>query len=128
MISFKLLLAIGGILCGLSVVLGAFAAHGLKGSLNEPLLQTFQTGVHYQFFHGLAIILVVILSKQLPHSLWQWSGNLFVLGVVLFSGSLYMLSLTGVKWFGPITPIGGVAFILGWGVFVMASIKSSVSL
>ena len=119
----KLILIIGGVLALVSVVLGAFAAHGLKNKLTEPLLNAFSTGVEYQFLHSLALVLVVILAKLFPHPLWHWCAGLFILGVLCFSGSLYALALTGIKWFGPVTPIGGVMFITGWAVFVIAALK-----
>lgn len=121
----NLLLTLSGLLGGLSVILGAFAAHALKHKLTENLLSAFETGVQYQFIHALAIAMVVILARLFPHTLWYWSASAMSLGVVLFSGSLYLLALTGMKWFGPITPIGGIAFIVGWGLFVVAAIKSS---
>lgn len=118
------LLLVSGFYCGLGVVLGAFAAHALKTKLPVNLLSAFETGVHYQFIHGLALMGIVILAKQFPHGMWQWSGVAITIGVLLFSGSLYMLALTGIKWFGPITPIGGLAFIVGWILFLMAVVKS----
>ncbi|BDX06457.1 DUF423 domain-containing protein [Planctobacterium marinum] len=119
----KLILLSAGTLALLSVVLGAFAAHGLKNKLSEPLLHAFSTGVEYQFLHSLALILVVILAKLFPNSLWYWCAGLFIAGVLCFSGSLYALALTGIKWFGPITPLGGMMFIAGWAVFVIAALK-----
>jgi uncharacterized membrane protein YgdD (TMEM256/DUF423 family) len=98
----------------LAVALGAFAAHGLKSRLSETLLATFQTGVHYQFMHSLAVILVVILYRQQSQGLLLWSALLFFAGILLFSGSLYGLSLTQIKAFGPITPLGGLCFMAGW--------------
>ncbi|MBE1301637.1 MAG: DUF423 domain-containing protein [Alteromonadaceae bacterium] len=120
----KLFLVSAGVLAGLSVVLGAFAAHGLKNKIPENLLNAFQTGVDYQLFHSLAIILIVILAKQYPNNMWASSAGALLAGIVLFSGSLYGLALTSWKWLGPITPIGGVAFIVGWILFVLAAYKS----
>lgn len=122
-----LYLVISGVYCGLAVVLGAFAAHGLKQRLPENLLSAFETGVHYQFLHGLAIIAVILLSKLFPHSLWYWSAALMAAGVLLFSGSLYMLALTQIKWFGPVTPLGGMLFIASWLLFIIAVLKSGAS-
>lgn len=118
------LLAIAGILAGLSVALGAFAAHGLKSRLTENLLNAFQTGVNYQMLHALALILLFILAKMIPHSLWNWSAGFMLAGIFCFSGSLYALAITGIKWFGPVTPLGGLFFILGWSLFVMAAFQS----
>lgn len=122
----QIVLAIAGAFAGLAVILGAFAAHGLKGQMPENLLNAFQTGVQYQFLHSLALIMIVILAKQFPSTLWNWSVYLMITGIIMFSGSLYLLALTGQKWLGPITPLGGVCFILAWGVFVFAAIKSTV--
>lgn len=118
------LLAIAGFLAGLSVVLGAFAAHGLKSRLTENLLNAFQTGVNYQMLHALALILIFILAKMLPHTMWNWAAGFILAGVFCFSGSLYALALTGFKWFGPITPLGGLFFIVGWSLFVTAACQS----
>lgn len=120
----KMFLMGAGVLAGLSVVLGAFAAHGLKNKIPDNLLSAFQTGVEYQFFHSLAIILIVLLAKQFPHGLWFTSAAALLIGILLFSGSLYGLALTSMKWLGPITPIGGLAFIVGWLLFVVAAYKS----
>ena len=107
----------------LSVILGAFAAHGLKSKLSETLLNTFQTGVQYQMYHSLALILFVILYRQMPQSLLLYSAGFMLAGIVLFSGSLYMLALTQIKWFGPVTPFGGVCFIVGWALLIAAALK-----
>lgn len=108
----------------LSVILGAFAAHGLKSRLSEELLAVFQTGVQYQFLHSLAIILVVLLYRHQPQSSLPWSAGLMLMGILLFSGSLYALALTGIKWFGPITPLGGLCFIAAWAVLMFAALKN----
>ncbi len=100
----------------LSVALGAFAAHGLRGRLSAELLSTFQTGVQYHMYHALALFGVGLLTLNYPAaSLPKVSGYLFLAGILLFSGSLYLLSLTGVRWLGAITPLGGLAFLAGWG-------------
>ncbi|MGO2478070.1 MAG: DUF423 domain-containing protein, partial [Pseudoalteromonas sp.] len=107
----------GSIFCMLSVVLGAFAAHGLKSRISEYALGVFKTAAEYQMFHGLALIAVAILIK------WgltlNWVGGFFIAGTLLFSGSLYLLALTGIKWLGPITPIGGVCFVIGWVILLV---------
>lgn len=108
-----------------SVVLGAFAAHGLKAKLAPNLLSAFETGVQYQMYHALALLLVVVLFRQAEQSLYVWAGIGFTLGIVLFSGSLYALALTGIKWFGPVTPLGGVCFIVGWGLLLAGLWRSS---
>ncbi|MFT4994664.1 MAG: uncharacterized membrane protein YgdD (TMEM256/DUF423 family), partial [Paraglaciecola sp.] len=96
----------------LAVILGAFAAHGLKDKLSESMMGAFQTGVQYQMYHSLALILLVVLYRQMPQSLLIWSGGFMLAGILLFSGSLYLLAITQVRWFGPITPVGGLCFIV----------------
>ncbi|MFB1033948.1 MAG: DUF423 domain-containing protein [Sinobacterium sp.] len=121
----KLVLSCAAFSAMLSVMLGAFAAHGLKNRLSEPLLNTFQTGVQYQMYHSLALILLVILYRQAPQSLLLYSAGFMFAGIILFSGSLYMLALTQIKWFGPITPIGGVCFIVGWALLIAVALKGA---
>ncbi|WP_029612376.1 DUF423 domain-containing protein [uncultured Pseudomonas sp.] len=96
------------------VALGAFAAHGLKNRLSADYLAIFHTGVSYQLVHALAILAVAMLSVHLPGRLIGWAGGLFAVGIMLFSGSLYALTLSGVSKLGIITPIGGVCFLAGW--------------
>jgi uncharacterized membrane protein YgdD (TMEM256/DUF423 family) len=98
------------------VALGAFAAHGLKNRLSPEYLAIFHTGVLYQLIHALAILGVAVLAAQLPGRLMTWAGFSFALGIVLFSGSLYVLTLTGVSKLGIITPFGGLAFLVGWAL------------
>ena len=106
-----LLAALGGFT---GVALGAFAAHGLKARLSPEYLAVFQTGTHYQLIHSLALLAVALLMLHTPHALLRASGALFALGILLFSGSLYLLTLTGVRSLGMITPFGGLAFLGGW--------------
>ncbi|MBV1884837.1 MAG: DUF423 domain-containing protein, partial [Gammaproteobacteria bacterium] len=114
----KLFMLLGSVGAGLAVLLGAFGAHGLKGRLDAHALEVFQTGVQYQFYHSLGLILVgLTLAQFLESSLLLWSGRLFTVGIVLFSGSLYLVSLLGIRWLGIITPFGGLAFIAGWTLF-----------
>ncbi|MCU1757025.1 MULTISPECIES: DUF423 domain-containing protein [Pseudomonas] len=96
------------------VALGAFAAHGLKGRLSEQYLAIFHTGVTYQLVHALALIGVALLATHLQSRLVTWAGICFALGIVLFSGSLYVLTMTGISKLGMITPIGGLGFLAGW--------------
>ena len=109
-----MLSAISGLL---AVILGAFGAHGLKGKIADNLLSAFQTGVHYQMFHALALLglslLLLQLSSNAPKAIVV-AGYFWVAGIVLFSGSLYGLALSGPSWLGPITPLGGLLLILGW--------------
>jgi uncharacterized membrane protein YgdD (TMEM256/DUF423 family) len=106
---------IGAIAAMLSVVFGAFGAHFLEDRLTSDELDIYQTGVQYHMFHAVGILLIALLIDRLPsQKLAIWAANLLVIGIVLFSGSLYALALSGVKVLGAITPIGGVAFIAGW--------------
>ncbi len=121
----RLFFAIASILGALSVAGGAFGAHALKGHLTETALGSFETGIRYQMYHALALLLVALLIKQSPNvSLLTVAGWCFIAGTVLFSGSLYGLSLAGIKALGPVTPLGGVAFIAGWICLAIASSKA----
>ncbi len=99
----------------LGVALGAFGAHGLRGSIEPRLMETFQTAVQYQMIHALALLLLVLTTKLLGESLsFEISVYAFIAGIILFSGSLYGLVLTEMRWLGPVTPLGGLCFIVGW--------------
>ena len=99
----------------LAVILGAFGAHALKEKLSAEQLQIFETGVRYQFYHAFALLAVGILYKDFSSKLLQWAGTLFICGIILFSGSLYVLTgVQSMKWIGAITPFGGLCFIAGW--------------
>ena len=120
----KSFLALGGVYAALAVAIGAFGAHGLKDRLAADALAVYQTGVQYQFWHALGLLVVGLLCQQLPGSAWLRSaGWLLAAGVVLFSGSLYALALGAPHGFGIVTPIGGVAFILGWIAVVVGIVK-----
>ena len=108
----------------IAVVTGAFAAHALKSRLSPEMFQVFEVAVRYQMYHALGLIAVAWASTQWSSQLVTASGWLFVAGIVIFSGSLYILSLTGSRWLGAITPIGGAAFIIGWGCLLWAAIRS----
>ena len=111
-----------GALCGaLGVGLGAFGAHGLRGRLTPEMLAVFETGVRYQMYHALAILLVAALVDRLDSRLVPIAGWCFSAGIVIFSGSLYALAVSGVTVLGAITPIGGVAFLAGWACLIIAS-------
>lgn len=103
------------------VLLGAFAAHGLKGRLSADYLAIFQTGVSYQLWHALALLAVALLSVHLPGRLLTYAGVFFIFGILLFSGSLYALTLTGVSKLGLLTPLGGLGFLLGWACLGVAA-------
>ena len=96
------------------VALGAFAAHGLKNRLSADYLAIFHTGVTYQLVHTLALLCVALLATHIPGRIVTWAGISFVIGIILFSGSLYLLTMTGIGKLGIITPFGGVAFLIGW--------------
>jgi len=116
---------VNGALC---ILLGAFAAHGLKNRLSAQLLSVYQTGVEYHFYHALALILLGVLVGQYGcNPFMRWSARFFIIGVLLFSGSLYSLSLTGITVLGAITPIGGICFVLGWIVLALAVVQPSDS-
>jgi uncharacterized membrane protein YgdD (TMEM256/DUF423 family) len=109
----------------LAVMLGAFAAHALKNTLDEYSLGVFHTAVQYHFYHSFALLAVGILAISQPESLLlRSSGWLFFIGLLLFCGSLYALSFSGVRWLGAITPLGGLCFIAGWAALAAASWKS----
>ena len=116
------------LLGALSVALGAFAAHTLKGSVSDYALEIFETSVRYQFYHVFALLGVGIVYKEFPNNTMIWSGRLFIAGMILFSGSLYILAAIkaavqpGYNWIGAITPLGGLCFILGW-IFLFAACK-----
>lgn len=107
-------LKIAFLIGALSVILGAFGAHALKDKLDPDLLNAYETGVRYQFYHAFALIAVGVLYAAYSNQAMKWAGYFFIAGIILFSGSLYLLCLTGHKWIGAITPIGGAAFIAGW--------------
>jgi uncharacterized membrane protein YgdD (TMEM256/DUF423 family) len=126
---YLLISALSGVL---SVALGAFGAHGLKKVVTPDMLITFQTGVHYQFIHTLALlalsILLLLPATKAVSRLLKWSANLIIVGIALFSGSLYTMTFMSVSggfpaWLGPITPIGGLAFIMGWIFLMVAAFK-----
>lgn len=110
----------------LAVAMGAFGAHGLKKVLAPELMATYETAVQYHFYHALGLLAVGLSLRCLPSAdLLRWSGLLLAAGLVLFSGSLYALSLTGLRWLGAVTPVGGVAFLGAWLLFVIAIAKSA---
>ena len=125
----KTFLITAALIGALSVALGAFGAHGLKDKLNESALGIFETAVRYQFYHVFALLAVAILFGSFPGKNLQWAGMCFIIGIILFSGSLYALTAlsatntVGLRGIGAITPIGGVFFIVGWVFLFLAVIK-----
>lgn len=107
----------------IGVALGAFAAHGLKSRLTPEYLAVFQTGTHYQLIHALALFGVGLLALHMPGRLVNLAGGAFAVGILLFSGSLYLLTLSGIGKLGMITPFGGVAFLIGWLCLGLAAWK-----
>jgi uncharacterized membrane protein YgdD (TMEM256/DUF423 family) len=121
----KLFIMLGSINMALAVAIGAFGAHGLAGKVTEKMLQNWNTGAHYHIIHALALLAIGLLMSKIngPSSLLNIGGWLIVAGILFFSGSLYAMVLTGVKTWGAITPIGGVAFIAGWILVAVTAVK-----
>ncbi|MDX3894259.1 DUF423 domain-containing protein [Pusillimonas sp.] len=115
-------LVIAASLCLLiGVGAGAFGAHGLKRVLSIDMMQIWQTAVLYQLVHGLGMLALAALMARFNSPLLGWAGALMLLGIVLFSGSLYVLALSGTKWLGAVTPLGGTAFIIAWALVALAA-------
>jgi uncharacterized membrane protein YgdD (TMEM256/DUF423 family) len=112
--------AAGSLMALLAVALGAFAAHGLKSRLSPDMVAIFEVGVRYHMYHALALLAVAWASSHWPNGSTRAAGWAFIAGIVIFSGSLYILSITGIRWLGAITPIGGVAFLIGWFLLIWA--------
>jgi len=110
----RLFFSVGALSALVSVAAGAFGAHALRARLTPELLAVFETAARYQMYHALGLLAVAWATSRSPGALPVWAGWLFVAGTVLFSGSLYALALTGVRWWGAVTPLGGVAFLAGW--------------
>ncbi len=121
----KIFLILGGINAALVVMLGAFGAHSLKARMTAEMLAAYQTGVYYHLFHALGLLVVGLVATQIMDSVYlKWSGWLMLTGIILFSGSLYGLSVSGLRWLGMVTPLGGMSFIAAWILFVIAMAKS----
>ncbi len=115
---------IGSVSAGISVAAGAFGAHALRERVEPRLLEVFETAARYQMYHALALLVVAWASTRFPGSLVTASGWLFLAGTVLFSGSLYAMTFTGIRALGAITPLGGVCFIAGWACLAIAAARS----
>lgn len=121
----RLFLTLGSISAALAVVLGAFGAHALRARLSPEMLAVYHTGSQYHFYHALGLILVGVIALHLPAlGFLRAAGWLMLAGTVLFSGSLYLLAVTGDRWLGAVTPLGGLAFIAAWILLAMAVFKS----
>lgn len=121
----KIFLALGSIGMLLAVALGAFGAHALKKTLAPELMAVYETAVNYHFYHALGLLAVGLLALHLPESgTLRWAGFLMVVGLLLFSGSLYALSLSGIRALGAITPVGGVALLAAWLLLAVAVVQA----
>jgi uncharacterized membrane protein YgdD (TMEM256/DUF423 family) len=120
----RVFIVIGALSAFIGVAAGAFGAHGLKSRLSPEMLAVFEVGVRYQMYHALALVVVAWAYTRWPGTLVTTSGALFIIGTLLFSGSLYLLSLSGIKWLGAITPIGGLAFLAGWLCLAWTALKA----
>ena len=122
----KRFLKIAAFMGALTVIFGAFAAHAIKSRVNAETLSIFETGVRYQMYHVFAIFLVGIIYKEFPFKYMIWAGNLFLSGIILFSGSLYALTFfkangnENMNWLGAVTPFGGTCFIVGWSLILLS--------
>lgn len=121
----KPILMTASILLALAVAIGAFGAHGLKAHLSSEMMQIYKTGVEYHFYHALGLLLVGVLSISMPSNYLNWSAIFLTAGIVLFSGSLYVMAVSGIKWLGAITPLGGICFIAGW-VFLFIAVWKKI--
>ena len=122
----KQFLVISGIGMFLGVALGAFGAHGLKQKISQEMLNIWNTAVLYHMLHCLGLAIVALSFKLFGDTHWfLWSGWALIIGMIIFSGSLYVLALTGIRWLGAITPFGGLSLLAGWGLFVLALYKSN---
>lgn len=120
----KLFLILGAANAAVAVMLGAFGAHGLEGKLSERMLEVYKTGVQYHMYHAIGLLAVGLVAGKITGSgQLHWAGWLMFIGIILFSGSLYALSTTGISKLGIITPFGGVAFIAGWVLLIVAAAK-----
>ena len=115
--------ALGALSALVSVAAGAFGAHALRTRLAPELLAAFETGARYQMFHALGLLAAAWAGERWPGPAAAWAGWLFLAGTVAFSGSLYLLALTGTRWLGAVTPLGGVAFLAGWLALAWAALR-----
>lgn len=116
----KTIIMTASVMLAMAVAIGAFGAHGLKSHLTTEMLATYKTGVEYHFYHALGLLLIGVLAVYMPSVYLKWSVIFLSVGIILFSGSLYVLAVSGVKWLGAITPLGGLSFIAGWILLFIA--------
>ena len=116
-------IVVGACFACLAVILGAFAAHGLKSKITSEDLAIFETGVRYQMYHSLGLILLGLIGFQTAQDIVFFPALMFIIGIIIFSGTLYLIPLTGLRWLGAVTPIGGTTFILGWSFLIYNLIK-----
>jgi uncharacterized membrane protein YgdD (TMEM256/DUF423 family) len=122
------ILAAGALIALLGVMAGAFGAHGLRALVDARGLEVFQTAVNYQIVHAFALVLVAILAGMgLSRPLLKWAAGFYLTGILLFCGSLYLLVLSDLRWPGPVTPVGGVCFMVGWALLVAAALRRESS-
>ena len=120
----QLFLFLGSLFSGLAVAIGAFGAHGLRKMLEAAnRMETFETGVKYQMYHALALLLIGLLMYKIDSPLLNYAGYAMIFGIIIFSGSLYILCLTGITKWGAVTPIGGLGFIIAWGLICVSILK-----
>ena len=119
----KIFIILGAINGFIAVALGAFGAHGLEGKISDHYLDVWQKAVQYQMFHAGGLLVIGLLGLKISGSMINWSGWLMFIGILLFSGSLYILAVSGIKVLGAITPLGGVAFLVAWVLMIIATYK-----
>ncbi len=121
----KLFIFLGSVNAFLAVALGAFGAHGLKSKLTTEMLEIYDTAFKYHIIHAIGMILIGIIAHWIAHAnLLNWSGWLLFIGILIFSGSLYILSITGMRWLGAVTPIGGLSFLAGWLLLAVFALRN----
>ena len=120
-------ITLGAVFAALGVAIGAFGAHGLRERLSAEELQIFEIGVRYQMYHAFAVIVCGFVASRVDSNVLRGAALCFSAGIIIFSGSLYALSLTGTRWLGAVTPVGGVLFIIGW-ILLALSVHQSASL
>lgn len=121
------LLFIAAISGFIAVALGAFGAHGLKNIASAEMVNIFKLAVEYQFYHTFALVSLAFAAQWLSAKWLNWSAGFFIVGILLFSGSLYLYALTGVKWIGPITPMGGLCLLIGWALFAISAWRRPIN-